>query len=148
MQRRSFLALAAGLAAAPAPLARAWASPLEVRRLDLVNAHTGETFKGPYRDAKGLIADALEELCHFLRDFHCGEKTEIDECGGLGGGRCDTARSGGICAMAGREGDREAIRSWLGRSCPRSPGQVFYGRLQEVLTAGGFDLFVATACPP
>jgi len=28
----------------------------------------------------------------------------------------------------------------------RSPGHVFYDRLQEVLIAGGFDLFVETAC--
>src|SRR6202035_104241 len=31
---------------------------------------------------------------------------------------------------------------------PRSPGHVFYDRLQEVLIAGGFDLFVETACQP
>jgi transposase len=29
---------------------------------------------------------------------------------------------------------------------PRSPGHVFYDRLQEVLIAGGFDHFVETAC--
>jgi uncharacterized protein YcbK (DUF882 family) len=78
MQRRSFLALAAGVAAAPPSLARAWTLPQQLRRLDLVNAHTGETFKGPYRDDGGPIAEALEELCYFLRDFHCGERTEID----------------------------------------------------------------------
>ena len=78
MQRRSFLALAAGVTAAAPPLARAWALPSELRRLDLVNAHTGESFKGPYRDDNGLIADALDELCYFLRDFHCGERTAID----------------------------------------------------------------------
>jgi transposase len=31
---------------------------------------------------------------------------------------------------------------------PLSPGHVFYDRLQEVLIAGGFDLFVETACQP
>src|SRR5579863_1165718 len=77
MQRRSFLTLAAGLAAAPS-LARALPSPPQQQRLDLINAHTGETFKGAYRDDKGPIADAVEELCYFLRDFHCGEKTEVD----------------------------------------------------------------------
>jgi uncharacterized protein YcbK (DUF882 family) len=81
MQRRSFLALTAASAAAalaPLPLARASVWRLRPWRLDLVNAHTGESFTGPYRDDKGPIADAIEELCFFLRDFHCGEKTEID----------------------------------------------------------------------
>src|SRR3977135_4265571 len=31
---------------------------------------------------------------------------------------------------------------------PRSPGHVFYDRLQEALIAGGFELFVETACQP
>jgi len=48
------------------------------RRLDLVNAHTGERFNGPYRDNKGPIAGALDELSYFLRDFHCGEKIVMD----------------------------------------------------------------------
>src|SRR5579862_5642442 len=78
MQRRTFLALAAGVGAAAPSLARAWPMPAQLRRLDLVNAHTGETFKGPYRDDGGPIADAMGELCYFLRDFHCGERTEID----------------------------------------------------------------------
>ena len=48
----------------------------------------------------------------------------------------------------GREGDRQGdlIVSWS--EMPRSPGHVFYDRLQEVLIAGGFDGFVETACQP
>ena len=48
----------------------------------------------------------------------------------------------------GREGDRQddLIVSWA--EMPRSPGHVFYDRLQDVLIAGGFDLFVETACQP
>ena len=48
----------------------------------------------------------------------------------------------------GREGDRQGdlIVTW--REIPRSPGHVFYDRLQEVLIAGGFDGFVETACQP
>ena len=48
----------------------------------------------------------------------------------------------------GREGDRQddLIVSW--GEMPRSPGHVFYDRLQEVLLAGGFDLFVETSCQP
>src|SRR3981081_465389 len=43
----------------------------------------------------------------------------------------------------GREGDRQGdlIVTW--GEMPRSPGHVLY---QEVLIAGGFDLFVETAC--
>jgi transposase len=46
----------------------------------------------------------------------------------------------------GREGDRQGdlIVTWS--EMPRSPGHVFYDRLQEVLIAGGFDLFVERAC--
>ena len=48
----------------------------------------------------------------------------------------------------GREGDRQGdlIVTWT--EIPRSPGHVFYDRLQEVLIAGGFDGFVETACQP
>src|ERR1700682_4476512 len=48
----------------------------------------------------------------------------------------------------GREGNRQddLIVTWA--EMPRSPGHVFYDRLQEVLIAGGFDLFVETACQP
>src|SRR5678816_266684 len=55
----------------------------------------------------------------------------------------------GICGMAmGREGDRQGdlIVTWA--EMPRSPGHVFYDRLQEVLIAGGFDPFVERACQP
>src|SRR6201984_736010 len=48
----------------------------------------------------------------------------------------------------GREGNRQddLIVTWA--EMPRSPGHVFYDRLQEMLIAGGFDLFVETACQP
>jgi Transposase and inactivated derivatives len=48
----------------------------------------------------------------------------------------------------GREGDRQGdlIVTWS--EMPRSPGHVFYDRLQEVLIAGGFDGFVETVCQP
>ena len=48
----------------------------------------------------------------------------------------------------GREGDRQGdlIVTW--EEMPHSPGHVFYDRLQEVLIAGGFDVFVETACRP
>jgi uncharacterized protein YcbK (DUF882 family) len=52
--------------------------PAAVRRLRLVNPHTGETFEGAYRDDDGPIGPVVKELCVFLRDFHCGAVTEID----------------------------------------------------------------------
>jgi hypothetical protein len=48
----------------------------------------------------------------------------------------------------GREGDRQGdlIVTWA--EIPRSPGHVFYDRLQEVLIAGGFDGFVERRASP
>ncbi len=77
MDRRVFLSLAAGAAGWPLT-AGAVPRPPMLRRLRLVNAHTGETFDGPYRDDKGPIEPAVEELCVFLRDFHSGEKMQMD----------------------------------------------------------------------
>ncbi len=50
----------------------------ELRRLRLVNANTGETFDGAYRNDKGPIDRVIDELCVFLRDHHSGEKTQMD----------------------------------------------------------------------
>jgi uncharacterized protein YcbK (DUF882 family) len=77
MDRRHFLALASGALAFPAPARASLAAP-PPRRLSLVNAHTGERFEGPFRDANGPIKSALDELSYFLRDHHCGQKIEID----------------------------------------------------------------------
>jgi len=44
----------------------------------LLNAHTGESFDGPFRDDIGPIAVALEDLAHFLRDHQSGEKAAVD----------------------------------------------------------------------
>ena len=52
--------------------------PSQLRRLHLVNPHTGETFSGPYRDGTGPIAGAMTELDVFLRDFHSGKETTMD----------------------------------------------------------------------
>ncbi len=82
MNRRLLLSMGAGWAAWPLTMrpraARAVPRPPALRRLDLVNAHTGETFTGAYRDGNGPIPEAIEDLCVFLRDFHCGAKTEMD----------------------------------------------------------------------
>ena len=77
MDRRLFLALAGGWLTTPGP-ARAWPAPPPLRRLSLVNAHTGDSFDGPYRDDLGPIALAMEELSYFLRDHHSGAQIAID----------------------------------------------------------------------
>ncbi len=52
--------------------------PPSLSRLKLLNAHTGETFDGAYRDDKGPISRVMEELSVFLRDHYSGEKIDID----------------------------------------------------------------------
>jgi uncharacterized protein YcbK (DUF882 family) len=76
MHRRSFLTLTAA-ALTPWSIRAVSAAPAQ-RRLDLVNAHTGERFNGPYRDDSGTLPDALRELSHFLRDFRRGSTIAID----------------------------------------------------------------------
>ena len=48
----------------------------------------------------------------------------------------------------GRQGDRQVdlMVSWA--EMPRSPGHVFYDRLQEVLVVAGFDAFAEELCEP
>jgi len=78
MNRRRLLLGLAGLLSAPP--CRGWAIPAAPGsfRLRLVDAHTGATFDGAYRDASGPIAEAMDELCVFLRDQHSGRMTKID----------------------------------------------------------------------
>jgi uncharacterized protein YcbK (DUF882 family) len=77
MNRRQFFSIIAGTLAWPIT-ARAIPRPPALRRLHLVNAHTGETFDGAYRDDYGPIDPVVKELSVFLRDFHCGAVTQID----------------------------------------------------------------------
>src|SRR4051812_41257628 len=46
----------------------------------------------------------------------------------------------------GRQGDRQGELMVMWSEMPRSPGHVFYDRLQEVLLGAGFDGFVEEAC--
>jgi uncharacterized protein YcbK (DUF882 family) len=78
MNRRLFLSMIAGCAACPSVARAVVRPPLALRRLRLVNAHTGETFEGAYRNDKGPIDRVIDELCIFLRDHHSGERTQID----------------------------------------------------------------------
>lgn len=77
--RRRDLLLATGLTFVFGSSARAriltdepfvFATGSKPRRLALSNAHTGETFEGPYRDAFGPIPSAMVDLALFLRDHH------------------------------------------------------------------------------
>ena len=56
----------------------ALALPIGGRRLALKNAHTGETFSGPYRDATGPVPSAVADLAVFLRDFHVDKTGPVD----------------------------------------------------------------------
>jgi uncharacterized protein YcbK (DUF882 family) len=78
MDRRAFLSLLLAALAAPVAVRAATEPPAELRRLRLVNAHTGETFNGPYRDVSGPIPAAMKDLSSFLRDFHSGETIAYD----------------------------------------------------------------------
>jgi hypothetical protein len=74
MDRRSFLSLVARCITWSS-IAHAVSRPaIALRRLRLVNAHTGETFDGAYRDDKGPIEGVIDELCIFLRDYHSGQR--------------------------------------------------------------------------
>jgi uncharacterized protein YcbK (DUF882 family) len=78
MNRRWFLVRAIGLASAPICGAYTVPGAAGGFRLRLVDAHTGTTFDGIYRDANGPIARVMDELCVFLRDPHSSRMTNID----------------------------------------------------------------------
>jgi transposase len=48
----------------------------------------------------------------------------------------------------GRQGDRQGDLLVTWREMPRSPGHVFYDRLQAVLIEAGFDVFAEASCKP
>jgi uncharacterized protein YcbK (DUF882 family) len=77
INRRNFISLLCGATAYPGA---ACAVPrIRVpRRLQLFNAHTGETFSGFYRNKDGPLSSAVVELSLFLRDFHSGTTVEMD----------------------------------------------------------------------
>jgi uncharacterized protein YcbK (DUF882 family) len=77
MDRRLLLAIIAGSVAWPG-ISRAMPVPSAPARLNLVNAHTGETFSGTYRDADGPIPTVMDELSIFLRDFHADARIAVD----------------------------------------------------------------------
>ncbi|HXO00720.1 MAG TPA: DUF882 domain-containing protein [Stellaceae bacterium] len=78
MDRRLLLSIIAGTVALPGMARALPAAPPGPSRLKLSNAHTGETFDGPYRDDNGPIPSAMADLAVFLRDFHSGEIIAMD----------------------------------------------------------------------
>src|SRR4028118_148969 len=48
----------------------------------------------------------------------------------------------------GRQGERQTDPSVVWAELPRSPGHVFYDRLQAVLVEAGFDRLAESACAP
>jgi uncharacterized protein YcbK (DUF882 family) len=78
MDRRQFLSYVAGAVALPSVAHAIPLPPPRPHRLNLLNAHTKETFSGIYRDDNGPIPRVMDELSVFLRDFHSGDKIGID----------------------------------------------------------------------
>jgi len=78
MDRRQFLSFIAGAVALPSVAHALPSPPPRPHRLNLLNAHTKETFSGIYRDDNGPIPRVMDELSVFLRDFHTGDKIGID----------------------------------------------------------------------
>jgi uncharacterized protein YcbK (DUF882 family) len=77
VSRRVVLGAISWLAAGAAhPAIRPPSPPL--RRLKLFNAHTSESFDGPYRGPDGVIETAAADLSQFLRDHHSGVAASID----------------------------------------------------------------------
>jgi len=78
MDRRLLLSLIAGTVALLFAARAVPSPPPQPHRLQLSNAHTGETFSGIYRDDNGPIPRVMEELSWFLRDFHASARIDID----------------------------------------------------------------------
>ena len=77
--RRHFMtALATALPALALP-ARARAAIHDVRALDFVHTHTGETLSIEYARGDQYHPDALATVNHFLRDFRTGDVHPIDQ---------------------------------------------------------------------
>ena len=56
----------------------AFAASIEAHSLAFYHIHTAETLKITYREHGELVAGALEEVNHFLRDFRTEQEHDID----------------------------------------------------------------------
>ena len=137
MNRRRFLLHTIGLLSLPAY--RAWAMPVVSAwpRLRLIDAHTGATFDGVYRDANGPIARVMDELCVFLRDQHSGRMTSIDVgvIDFLANVMAATGQTGAVVLSAFRT---QETNSMLARTTfgVAENSQHLYGRALDVQFAG------------
>lgn len=50
--------------------------------------------------------------------------------------------------VLGKQGDRSGKMFWARCEIPRSPGRVFYDRLQSILARAGLDRFAEDLCVP
>ena len=146
MNRRHFLLRAVGLLSA-VPY-RGWATPVASAwpRLRLIDAHTGATFDGVYRDANGPIARVMDELCVFLRDQHSGRMTSIDVgvIDFLANVMAATAQTSAVVLSAFRTQETNAMlaRTTFGVA---ENSQHLYGRALDVQFAGGLADVMAVA---
>lgn len=76
--RRRVLTALLGVAATPLLMRLAAAATATDRWLELVNTHTAESVTATFRNAEGLVADALLRLQHVLRDHRTGEQHAMD----------------------------------------------------------------------
>ena len=74
MDRRSFLSLVAGCVTWPSIAHAVSRPPIALRRLRLVNAHTGETFDGAYRDDKGRSKESSTSSAFFSATIIPGKR--------------------------------------------------------------------------
>lgn len=106
--RRDFLRGGLGLAALALFPRAAFAR--DVRRLRMLHLHTGERLDVTYAEGGRAMADALQEVDRFLRDFRTGDVHPIDP------GVLDIAWS--VAAAAGRS--RATIEIICGYRSPRT----------------------------
>ena len=78
MERRLLLSIIAGSIVLPGMARAVPLPPTPGCWLRLINAHTGETFEGAYRDDVGPIPAAMQKLSIVLRDFHVNETISYD----------------------------------------------------------------------
>jgi uncharacterized protein YcbK (DUF882 family) len=78
IHRRNLISLTCSAAMFPGAALALPAPERAPRKLRLLNAHTGETFDGIYRDTDGPLGSALADLSIFFRDFHSGISMEMD----------------------------------------------------------------------
>jgi uncharacterized protein YcbK (DUF882 family) len=78
MDRRSFPSLVAGCITWSSIAHAVSRPPIALRRLRLVNAHSGETFDGAYRDDKVRLKGSSMSSAFSSATHHSGQKTQID----------------------------------------------------------------------